>query len=140
MRPPGHQPTSARRGQVQCGRQLLQPSDRRPARTWQAHDSRSGGGRFAAAGITSIANEALASLKRCKPARAQIYRDGDVDALDPHDDEVDFWLFRLGLRPARSAPLRVAPNPSTPLPSADQPLMSAPELRACVRTILDELE
>jgi len=81
--------------------------------------------RFAAAGVTSSANEALAALKRCKPARAPIYRDGDSYALDPHDDEVDFWLFRLGLRPARSAPLRVAPNASVPLPSADQPLTVA---------------
>jgi hypothetical protein len=39
--------------------------------------------RFAAAGITSTADEALASLKRCKPARAPIYRDGDSYALDP---------------------------------------------------------
>ena len=47
--------------------------------------------RFAAAGITSTVNEALASLKRCKPARAPIYRDGAHYALDPHDDEVSFW-------------------------------------------------
>ena len=70
--------------------------------------------RFAAAGVTSSADEALAALKRCKPARAPIYRDGDSYALDPHDDEVDFWLFRLGLRPARSAPLRAVPNPAAP--------------------------
>ena len=81
--------------------------------------------RFAAAGVTSSANEALAALKRCKPARAPIYRDGDSYALDPHDDEVDFWLFRLGLRPARSAPLQAVPNASAPLPSTDQPLTVA---------------
>jgi hypothetical protein len=57
--------------------------------------------RFAAAGVALTAADALASLKRCKPARAPIYRDGDRYALDPHDDEVSFWLFRLGLRPAR---------------------------------------
>jgi hypothetical protein len=78
--------------------------------------------RFAAAGVTSNTEEALAALKRCKPARAPIYRDGDTYALDPHDDEVDFWLFRLGLRPPRSAPLRAVPNLSAPLPSADQPV------------------
>ena len=78
--------------------------------------------RFAAAGVTSSANEALAALKRCKPARAPIYRDGDSYALDPHDDEVDFWLFRLGLRPARSAPLQAVPTASAPLPSTAQPL------------------
>ena len=77
--------------------------------------------RFAAAEVTSSADEALAALKRCKPARAPIYRDGDSYALDPHDDEVDFWLFRLGLRPARSAPLQAVPNASAPLPSTDQP-------------------
>lgn len=81
--------------------------------------------RFAAAGVTSSAGEALAALKRCKPGRAPIYRDGDSYALDPHDDEVDFWLFRLGLRPPRRAPLRVAPSASGPLPSADQPLTVA---------------
>ena len=81
--------------------------------------------RFAAAGVTSTADEALASLKRCKPTRAPIYRDGDFYALDPHDDEVDFWLFRLGLRPARSAPLRAVPNASAPLPTIDQPLTVA---------------
>jgi hypothetical protein len=81
--------------------------------------------RFAGAGVTSSADEALAALKRCKPARAPIYRDGDSYALDPHDDEVDFWLFRLGLRPPRSAPLRAVPNLSAPLPSADQPLTIA---------------
>jgi hypothetical protein len=37
-----------------------------------------------------------------------------------NDDEADFWLFRLGLRPARSAPLRAAPSSSAPLPSTDQ--------------------
>lgn len=46
--------------------------------------------RFAAAGVAHTAEEALASLKRCKPARAPIYRDGDLYALDPHDDEVSF--------------------------------------------------
>ena len=63
--------------------------------------------RFAAAGVTPTAAAALAALKRCKPARAPIYRDGDRYALDPHDDEVSFWLFRLGLRPARVAPTSV---------------------------------
>jgi hypothetical protein len=44
--------------------------------------------RFAAAGIAPTSDEALASLQRCRPARAPIYRDGDQYALDPHDDEV----------------------------------------------------
>ncbi|MBI4263519.1 MAG: hypothetical protein HY657_04015 [Acidobacteria bacterium] len=54
-------------------------------------------------GVTP-AHEALASLKRCKPARPPIYRDGDLYALDPHDDEADLWAFRLGLRPPRALP------------------------------------
>jgi hypothetical protein len=81
--------------------------------------------RFAGAGVTPNADEALAALKRCKPARAPIYGDGDSYALDPHDDEVDFWLFRLGLRPARTAPLQAVSNASAPLPSTAQPLTVA---------------
>ena len=81
--------------------------------------------RFAAAGVASTAADALASLKRCKPARAPIYRDGDHYALDPHDDEVSFWLFRLGLRPARGAPLQVARPVHDPVPSPGQPVTVA---------------
>lgn len=78
--------------------------------------------RFEEAGIASAAG-ALASLKRCKPGRPPIYRDGDLYSLDPHDDETDLWAFRLGLRPSRAERLmmvvRTAPGP---LPSADEPL------------------
>ncbi len=45
--------------------------------------------RFEEAGVAP-AERALASLKRCKPGRAPIYRDGvDYYALDPHDAEAD---------------------------------------------------
>src|SRR5690606_35838692 len=81
--------------------------------------------RFAEAGVAATAGEALASLKRCKPARAPIYRDGDLYALDPYDDEVGFWLFRLGLRPPRVAPLRIVARAEGPLPSADAPVTVA---------------
>ena len=81
--------------------------------------------RFAATGVAPTAGEALASLKRCKPARAPIYRDGDHYALDPHDDEVSLWLFRLGLRPARGAPFQVARPAHAPLPSPGQPVTVA---------------
>ncbi len=74
---------------------------------------------LAAAGVAATPGHALASLKRCKPARAPIYRDGDHYALDPHDDEVSFWLFRLGLRPPRGAPLQVVRSALDPLPSPD---------------------
>ena len=50
--------------------------------------------RFEEAGVAP-APEALASLKRCKPARPPIYRDGDHYSLDPHDDEADLWRFGL---------------------------------------------
>jgi hypothetical protein len=48
--------------------------------------------RFEEAGVTT-ADRVLASLKRCKPGRPPIYRDGDLYALDPHDDEADLWRF-----------------------------------------------
>jgi hypothetical protein len=80
--------------------------------------------RFADAGVTATAGEALASLKRCKPARAPIYRDGNLYALDPHDDDVGFWLFRLGLRPPRGT-LQAVPRAEDPLPSVDSPVTVA---------------
>jgi len=80
--------------------------------------------RFEAAGIAP-AGRALASLKRCKPARPPIYRDGNLYALDPFDDEVDLWAFRLGLRPAKVPELRVVRPDPDPLPSPDVPLTVA---------------
>lgn len=69
-----------------------------------------------------MGGEALVSLKRCKPAGAPIYHDGDLYALDSHDDEVTFWLFRLGLRPARGAPVRTIQHSYGPRPSTDHPV------------------
>jgi hypothetical protein len=78
--------------------------------------------RFAQAGIAS-ASAALQSLQRCRPARAPVYRDGDRYALDPHDHDLDLWVFRLGLRPAKVSPLLPKePGPPTPLPALDVPL------------------
>lgn len=82
--------------------------------------------RFEEAGVAP-APEALASLKRCKPARPPIYRDGDHYSLDPHDDETDLWAFRLGLRPARAVPLHVVVRDSGPRRTLDQRL-TIPEL------------
>jgi hypothetical protein len=77
--------------------------------------------RFEEAGIAPI-ERALASLKRCKPGRPPIYREGESYALDPHHHEVDLWAFRLGLRPAKSPSLSIVrPNPR-PLPALDTPL------------------
>lgn len=80
--------------------------------------------RFEEAGVAP-ADRALASLKRCRAARPPIYRDGDLYALDPHDDEADLWAFRLGLRPPRGPALRLARPEPGPLPSPDTPLSIA---------------
>lgn len=82
--------------------------------------------RFEEVGVAP-APEALASLKRCKPARPPIYRDGDHYSLDPHDDEAYLWAFRLGLRPARAVPLHVVRPDSGPPRTSDQRL-TVPEL------------
>lgn len=52
--------------------------------------------RFEEAGIAPR-DRALRSLQRCQPGRAPVYRDGDHYGLDPHDDDVGLWVFRLGL-------------------------------------------
>lgn len=80
--------------------------------------------RFEEAGVAA-AESALASLKRCQPARSPIYRDGDLYALDPHDAEVDLWAFRLGLRPPKAAPLELVVPETGPLPTVDEPLTVA---------------
>ncbi len=68
---------------------------------------------------------ALRSLKKCKPARAPVYRVGDRYELDVHDDELDLWLFRLGLRPPKVPRLAVVPGPSPPRPGPEVPLTTA---------------
>ena len=77
--------------------------------------------RFDEAGVAPTAR-ALASLKRCKPGRPPICRDGDQYALDPHDADADLWAIRLGLRPPKEAPLRVVRPDAEPLPTVDAPL------------------
>ena len=81
--------------------------------------------RFERAGFAP-AGAALESLKRCRPARAPVYRDGDLYALDPHDHDAGLWAFRLGLRPPRDVPLsRPEPREPSPLPGPDVPLTIA---------------
>jgi len=80
--------------------------------------------RFEEAGVASAAG-ALASLKRCKPGRPPIYRDGDLYSLDPHDHETDLWAFRLGLRPSRAELIKVVRPDPGPLPSLEEPLTVA---------------
>lgn len=80
--------------------------------------------RFARANVAP-ADAALRSLKRCRPARPPVYRDGDSYALDPYDDDLGLWAFRLGLRPGRGAPLTTEatePTKPAPLPAPDVPL------------------
>ncbi|MDN5870120.1 MAG: hypothetical protein L0H73_05295 [Nitrococcus sp.] len=67
----------------------------------------------------------LASLKRCKPDRPPVYRDGDLYALDPHDDWADLWVFRLDLRPPKAVPFPVVRPELGALPSPDKPLTIA---------------
>lgn len=80
--------------------------------------------RFEEAGLAHRAR-ALEALKRCRPARPPVHREGDLYHLDPHDEELDSWVFRLGLRPARVAP--VAPRAMEPvaLPGPETPLTLA---------------
>ena len=77
--------------------------------------------RLEQAGVAPAA-AVLQSLKKCKPARAPIYRTGDEYALDPHDDEADLWAFRLGLRPPKVPRLQIARPEPEPIPDPDQPL------------------
>ncbi|MBN2573152.1 MAG: hypothetical protein JXP73_01180 [Deltaproteobacteria bacterium] len=79
--------------------------------------------RFEQAGIAPR-EQALASLKKSRPARAPVYRDGEQYHLDPHDHDLDLWAFRLGLRPPKVQAPPAAPRPVAPLP--------APEVRLSV--------
>ena len=80
--------------------------------------------RFEEAGVAPAAN-ALASLKRCKPGRSPVYRDGDLYALDPHDAEANLWAFRLGLRRSEAASPPVDRPAPAPLPTVHAPLTVA---------------
>ena len=75
--------------------------------------------RFEQAGIAER-SRALFSLQRCKPGRPPVYREGDLYHLDPHDEDLDLWVFRLGLRP---------PKVSRPPPAARVPIASAAPFR-----------
>jgi hypothetical protein len=80
--------------------------------------------RFEEAGIAGRAR-ALSSLKRCKPGRPPVYRDGDRYHLDPHDDDLYLWVFRLGLRPPKAARVETTVRDAAPLPGPDVALTTA---------------
>ncbi|MCA9490393.1 MAG: hypothetical protein KC621_10725 [Myxococcales bacterium] len=67
-------------------------------------------------------DRALLSLKRCRPGRPPAYRDGDRYHLDPYDDELGLWVFRLGLRPPRAAAVPRPPPAVVELPGPEIPL------------------
>ncbi|EDM74688.1 hypothetical protein PPSIR1_06586 [Plesiocystis pacifica SIR-1] len=72
--------------------------------------------RFEDAGVSSV-REALASLRRSRPATRPVHRDGDLYELDPHDHEARMWTWRLELarrqqRAPTSTAARVEPSPS----------------------------
>ena len=80
--------------------------------------------RLQAAGA-GLAADVLTALKKCRPARPPVYRYGDLYALDPYDDELDLWAFRLGLRPPRVSRLQVVRAEPAPLTGPDHPLTIA---------------
>ena len=87
--------------------------------------------RFEEAGVKP-ADEALLALKRSRPGHPPIYRDGDIYELDVHDDQLDFLLFRLGLRPPHVPRLKVVREEPEPLPGPETPL-SVAELEEAFR-------
>ncbi|MCC7144660.1 MAG: hypothetical protein IT349_21375 [Candidatus Eisenbacteria bacterium] len=80
--------------------------------------------RFDSAGVAPAAF-ALEALKKCRPGRPPLYRDGDLYGVDCHHPELDLRLFILGLRAARAPRVQLvkltAPHP----PSPEEPLTSA---------------
>src|SRR5690606_22055780 len=74
--------------------------------------------RFGEAGIAER-SRALLSLQRCKPGRPPVYREDDLYHLDPHDEDLDLWVFRLGLRPPKVAPTPPKVLDAAPLPGPE---------------------
>ena len=78
--------------------------------------------RFEEVGIADR-DDALLSLKRCKPARAPIFRVDDHYHLDTQHKELRYWISRFDLRPRPA----VVPSPvvRAPMPSPDVALTLA---------------
>jgi len=77
--------------------------------------------RFEEAGIAERPR-ALFSLQRCQPGRPPVYREGDLYHLDPHDEDLDLWVFRLGLRPPKVARTLPRTVEAAPLPGPETAL------------------
>jgi hypothetical protein len=77
--------------------------------------------RFEEAGIAERPR-ALLSLQRCQPGRPPVYREGDLYHLDPHDADLDLWVFRLGLRPPKVARTLPRTVEAAPLPGPETAL------------------
>ncbi len=77
--------------------------------------------RFERAGIAP-ADEALRRLKRCRPGRPPLYREGDRYGLDPYHREMEKWVSLLGLRPPDPPVPKPRPREFPPLPGPDEPL------------------
>ena len=67
----------------------------------------------------------LASLKKSRPAREPVFRDGDRYGLDPYSDDLDLMVFVLGLRPARVKAEPPPPMLFPPRPPPEQALSVA---------------
>lgn len=82
--------------------------------------------RFEEVGLADY-DSALLSLKRCKPARAPVFRVDDHYHLDPQDRELNYWISRFELRPrpAEAVVEAPVPTPRTALPGNDVPLTLA---------------
>lgn len=77
--------------------------------------------RFAEVGVAE-STAALRSLQSCKPGRRPVHRDGDHYWLDPHDDELDLWVFMLGLRLPSTPPVQSVVFEPSPVLGDDVPL------------------
>lgn len=75
--------------------------------------------RFAEVGIAPV-DAALRALQRCRPDSRPIQRDQDSYHLDVHDQELEWLLLRLDLRPQPMRHLRLLPRlAANPVPGGE---------------------
>ena len=86
--------------------------------------------RLAEAGV-GAKEDVLRALKRSRPDRPPVYRHGDLYHLDPFDDDLDRWAFRVGLRePSRRLPVG---DPATEGSTDRAALLDEARVRDCLR-------